>query len=271
MKHRIIQFLVTVSMLSLSLSSVAVSADNQFLDDHWRRQAGERSKSPPSPPAPTTRAMPQAVVPASAAQQGQLIPAVVGLPPVPSVQQSYRIGPNDVIRIQVFQVEELNSEERVSETGQIVMPLIGTLKVAGMTPQEAGAHIAAILRKDYIQNPQVDVYVKEAVSQQITVMGSVVKPGVFPISGQTTLLQAIALAQGVTPLAKESEVILFRKDGSGTPVAYVVDVGAVQKGELTDPVLIGDDRIVVPQSGTRVFIKGVADTLRGFVRPLGGY
>jgi polysaccharide export outer membrane protein len=203
---------------------------------------------------------------APAAPGGQLIPAVVGVPPTPPDSQSYRIGPNDVVKVQVFQVDELSSQERVNESGLIALPLIGAIQVGGLTAQEAEARIAAILAKDYLQNPQVDLYITESVNQQVTVMGSVQKPGVFPIPGQTTLLQALALGGGFTPLAKEDEVVVFRKDSAGQMLAYVVDVEAIQKGELADPVLVGNDRVIVPESGTQAFIKGVADTLRGFVR-----
>jgi polysaccharide export outer membrane protein len=263
--------LLTVLALS-GPAAPRAGSDNHFLDEPWQpaQRAAPRARDNAQAAPANQRAAP--AVPARggrsspAADAGQLVPAIVGLPPAPGAQQAYRIGSGDLIRIQVFQVDELSSEERVNEHGQIVMPLVGPVAVGGLTAQDAEGRIAAILGKDYLQNPQVDVYVKEAVSQQITVMGSVNKPGVFPISGQTTLLQAVALAQGFNPLAKESEVILFRKDEGGRPVAYIVDLVAVQRGELTDPPLVGDDRVVVPESGTAAFVKGVTDTLRGFVR-----
>ena len=216
-------------------------------------------------PEPSPRQTPAA--PAAAAKGGApLIPAVVGLPPEVDPDTTYRIAPDDQIEIKVFQVDELSTKERVSEKGTIVMPLVGPVTVGGLTPDEAEKLIATTLGRDYLQDPHVDIDVVKATGQQITVTGSVKKPGVFPISGQTTLLQAIALAEGPERVANREEIVIFRPDASGQGRAYVVDLEAVQRGEIQDPVLVGNDRVVVPESGTAVFIKGLADTLRGFVR-----
>lgn len=258
--------------LGLSLACQTVGAeDNQFIDDYWMKKGAVRGaqRAAPGPSAETDGRAGAPVRPGGGSVadggRGDPVPAVKGLPPDPGAGGIQRIAPSDLLKVQVFQVEELSSEERVNDEGQIVMPLIGAVKVAGLTPQDAEARIAAILGRDYLQDPQVDVYVKESTNQQVTVMGSVKKPGVFPIAGRTTLLQAIALAEGADPLAKEEEVVVFRADPSGSMLAYVVDVEAIKRGESQDPILAGDDRVVVPKSGTAVFLKGLTDSLRGFV------
>ena len=200
------------------------------------------------------------------AGKGLIVPAVVGLPPDPGASSTYRIGPHDLIKIEVFQVEELSSDERVSEEGFIVMHLIGQIQVGGLTPREAEQKLAGVLGRDYLQDPQVNLFVAEYASQNVTVAGAVNEQGVFPLKGRTTLLQAIAMAGGVDPLANDEEVILFRGQGTATAQAYVINLAKIQEGALSDPVMIGDDRVVVPKSGSAVFLKGVADTLRGFVR-----
>jgi polysaccharide export outer membrane protein len=201
-----------------------------------------------------------------------VVPATVGIPPNPGNRTTYRIGPDDLLEIEVFEVEELSSEERVSEDGFIVMSLIGAVQVGGLTPREAERRIADILGKSYLQNPQVNVFVSEYASQDVTVTGTVKEPGVYPIKGRTTLLQAIAMAGGIDELANDEEVIIFRGQGTPAATAYVVNLEEIQKGSLPDPVLVADDRVVVPKSGSAVFVKGVADTLRGFVRiPVLGY
>ena len=242
---------ITAAMPTVSCAS----GKNQLIDDFWMREkstpAPARSKAPATPTrsAPSTPRAPAAVSRGgtSATAQGgaDLVPAVQGLPPDPGDSGTYRLASGDIIKVQVFQVEELSSEERVSEDGEIVMPLIGPVRVGGMTPKAAEAHIAGILGTDYLQNPQVDIYVTESANQQITVMGSVNKPGVFPVAGRTTLLQAIALAEGTDRVAKEDEVVVFRPDSSGAMRAYVVDLRAIQRGDLADPVLVGEDRVVV--------------------------
>ena len=177
----------------------------------------------------------------------------------------YRIGPDDLLRVEVFQVAELSSQERVSDDGSIVMPLIGSVRVAGLTPKEAEDQIARLLEADYLQNPQVNIFVQEFASQKVTVSGSVEKPGVFPLQGRMTLTQAVALAGGLTDLADHKQVVLFRGQGTAAAQAYVIDVEQIDEGALEDPVVIGSDRVFVPKSGSAVFVKRVSETLRGFV------
>jgi polysaccharide export outer membrane protein len=205
-------------------------------------------------------------IPESGDTRGTLVPAVVGVPQTPAGTPVYVISPGDVLRVDVFQVEELSTEERVDDAGSIVMPLVGPLTVAGLTPAQAEAKIAAALQQDYLQNPQVNVFVAEYANMKVTVGGAVNKPGVFQLTGTTTLMEAIAQAEGVTNLANTSEVIVFRKPQDQPVSAYVIDLAKVEKGQLTDPVLLGSDKVIVPESGSAAFVKGVADTLRGFVR-----
>lgn len=204
----------------------------------------------------------QAAAPADVA-----VPVVEGIPPDPVTANNYRIGEHDLLKVEVFQVSELSSEERVSEDGTIVMPLIGPVKVGSLTPKEAEDRIAGLLGETYLQNPQVNIFVKEYASQKVTVTGSVKSPGVFPLTGHTTLLQAVALAGGVDELANSKGVILFRGN-AGNARAYVLNLTKIQEGSLPDPSVVGDDRIVVPKSGSAKIIKNVTDTLRGFIRPM---
>jgi polysaccharide export outer membrane protein len=182
------------------------------------------------------------------------------------VGTTHRITAGDVLEVKVFQADELTTTQRVSDAGTVGLPLIGTVPVAGLTADEAGRRIATALAKDYLQNPQVDVFVSEFADLEVSVGGEVNKPGVFPIRGRTTLLEAIALAGGTTRRAKDEEVIVFRAKPSDAGIdAYVVNLKQVQRGELRDPLLAANDKIVVPQSGSRVFLEDVRDTLRGFV------
>ena len=192
------------------------------------------------------------------------VPAVVGIPTAPGPLRAYRIGPHDLLRIEVFQVGDLTTEKRVNEGGSILMPLIGNVKVGGLTPMEAEQAIAGRLEERYLDNPQVSVSVTESSSQRVTVTGQVKKPGVFPLVGETTLMQAIAMAGGLDEVAKKEEIIVFRKQERGGVNAYVVDLVSIEEGKLTDPVMITDDRVVVPKSGMAVFTRGVGNVLTGW-------
>ena len=116
------------------------------------------------------------------------------LPSKADSHYEYRIGSHDVLEIEVFQVEELSKATRVNSSGYISVPLIGKVMVGGLTVGEAEQRIAEALAKDYLQDPQVSIFVKEYESQKFTVEGEVKEPGVFPIKGPTSLLQAIAMA-----------------------------------------------------------------------------
>jgi polysaccharide biosynthesis/export protein len=199
------------------------------------------------------------------ALKGDFVPAVVGIPADPGPERAYRIGPYDLLKIQVFQANELSSEVRVDDAGFVVMPLIGTVKVGGLTPAEAEQSIADKLGQNYLQNPQVRIFVAEYASQKVTVIGQVKKPGVFPVAGRTTLMQAIALAGGLDDVAKKEEIVVFRKQPTGSVNAYVVNMESIEEGTLTDPVIVGDDRIVVPKSGTAVLSKAIGNILSGWM------
>jgi len=190
------------------------------------------------------------------------------LEPLPATirgHQQYRIGAGDLLEIEVFQVPELTSQERVNVKGIATLPLIGRVRLGGLSTAEAEREIAARLEKEFLQDPQVNVHIKEYASQRVTVAGAVKKPGVYPVKGSLTLMQAIALAQGMTPLAAGDKVLVFRVDSAGTPQTYAVDLDKIQRGQDADPTILANDRIVVPESGSMALIKGVTDTLRGFV------
>ena len=218
-------------------------------------------------PAAATSANPATVAPGDpqTALKGDFVPAVVGIPADPGPERAYRIGPYDLLKIQVFQVDALSSEVRVDDAGLVVMPLIGAVKVGGLTPAEAEQDIAHKLGQSYLQNPQVRIFVSEYASQKVTVIGRVKKPGVFPVGGKTTLMQAIALAGGLDDVAKKEEIVVFRKQPTGSVNAYVVNMEAIEEGTLADPVIVGDDRIVVPKSGAAVFRQTVNNILTGWV------
>jgi polysaccharide export outer membrane protein len=179
-------------------------------------------------------------------------------------QSDYRIGPLDLLEITVFQVEDLSRRVRVNSSGQISLPLIGAVRAGGRTVAELERDIAAALAEHYLRDPQVTVFVEEFTSQRVTVEGAVRKPGIFPITGRTTLLQAIALSEGFSDLADEETVVVFRTI-EGKRMAALFDVRAIRAGAAEDPVLYGDDIVVVERSGPRSLLRGIVDTLRGFV------
>jgi polysaccharide export outer membrane protein len=182
-----------------------------------------------------------------------------GLPAPDATQSSqlvneYRIGPMDLLNINVFGVTDLTQEVRVDSLGNITMPLIRSVHAGGRTPGELQDEIAAKLSSGYLQSPQVSVFVKEYTSQRITVEGAVEKPGVFPIMGPTTLLQAIATSGGLQDMADRKGVVIFRTI-NGQKMGAVYDVNAISHGAVDDPMLYRDDLVVVEQSGSRTRLR----------------
>ena len=114
--------------------------------------------------------------------------------------------------------------------------------------------MTALYEKDYLRNPQVSIFIKEFTSQRITVEGAVNKPGVYPIKGQTSLLQAIAIAGGQGQLSDMSQVMLFRAE-KGEKKSMKYDVVRIRAGEIEDPVLVNDDVVVVNRSASRAALK----------------
>lgn len=171
-----------------------------------------------------------------------------GISPVSPRPTEYLIGVGDKLSVRVFQVEDLSFEELVVDTsGNIQMPLIGAISGAGRTAGEMSIDIANRLSAQYLRNPQVTVTVTEAASQKITVDGAVTKPGVYVMRGSTTLLQAVAMAEGPTRVADLSKVAVFRTIDGQRSVA-VFDLGAIRQGRESDPPVLGDDVIVVDAS-----------------------
>lgn len=160
----------------------------------------------------------------------------------------YRIGVGDKLDVRVFQVADLSFAELVVDTsGNINLPLIGAVRSAGRTAGEMSTDIAERLSARYLRDPQVTVTVKEAASQKITVDGAVIKPGVYEMRGSTSLLQAVAMAEGPTRVADLSKVAVFRSIDGRRSVA-IFDLGAIRQGRASDPQVLGDDVIVVDTS-----------------------
>ena len=166
----------------------------------------------------------------------------------------YRVGPQDLIEITVFQVPDLSRTVRVNSGGQISLPLIGVVQAGGLTIQQLEAEIGRKLSEKYLQNPQVTAFVKEFTSQRVTLEGAVAKPGIYPLTGRTTLLQAIAMSGGLDKLADPRGIVVFRQI-SGKKMGAVFDLRNIRTGKDEDPLIYGDDIIVVEQSGSKTALR----------------
>ena len=167
----------------------------------------------------------------------------------------YRIGAQDLLQVSVFGVKDLDKDVRVNSNGQISLPLVGAIMAGGRTIPELESELAKKYADGFLQKPQVTVFIKEFTSQRITVEGAVNKPGIYPITGKTTLLQAIALAAGVDDKIADLGGIVVMRQVGGRKQAAVFDLRQVRKGNIEDPQLYGDDVIVVEQSGSKTAFR----------------
>ncbi|UWX04066.1 SLBB domain-containing protein [Pseudoxanthomonas sp. NC8] len=125
---------------------------------------------------------------------------------------------------------------------------------------ELERELTRLYAASYLQDPQITVFVTEFASQRITLEGAVKQPGIYPLTGKTTLLQSIAIAQGLDPLADQRAVVLFRQI-DGKKMAAVYDIRELRSGAIEDPLLYGDDIVVVEQSGSKTALRRFVESV----------
>lgn len=173
------------------------------------------------------------------------------------------ITPLDHLSVTVFREPDLSVVDvTVDESGRIILPMVGAVSAAGKSTEALSNEISGSLRK-YLKSPQVAVTVKQAASRRVTVTGSVVQPGVYPIEGRLTLLQAVALAQGPSQVASLDETLIFRTR-NGQRQAARFNLGAIAKGKAEDPEVISGDTVAIGSSGLKTAWRDVLLTLRSF-------
>lgn len=163
----------------------------------------------------------------------------------------YVLQPQDVIKVHVFQEEDINKQGEVGISGDhtVTLPMIGTISLKGKTRVQAEELIRALYDKDYIINPTVTVTVQKYSDRSVNVTGQVNEAGrvQFPPEKGLTIFEAITLAGGYTRLADLRKVKLTTKNGDGEPEQKLVDVDAIMKGNARDVPLRVGDSISVPE------------------------
>jgi polysaccharide export outer membrane protein len=183
----------------------------------------------------------------------------------------YRIGALDTLDVSVFQEPDISAKAlQVNAAGQIALPLVGTVEAKGKTPAELSTELQQLLGARYLRNPQVTVTVAASVSQKVSVQGEVTEPGVFPLTGPTTLLDVLSMAKGETDVAALNQVVVFRTI-KGERMGAVFDVPSIRRGQAADPVIQGSDLVVVGYSSAKRFWKNIISAAPVFsvFRPVG--
>ncbi len=197
--------------------------------------------------------------------------------------QDYQVGPEDQLDIVVYGQDALNRTLRVNGQGEIVMPLVGAVKVAGLTTPEIQRRLSDLYNANYLVNPQITVQVKEFRHQRVAVTGAVNKPGSYELIGPRTLLEVLAMAGGITNqgqtasggaqagdvvnlIRHENAADLGKKTQTGAkqPIApksetMVIDLRRLLSGQEPQLNLMvrGGDEVYVPFAGTAYVLGAV--------------
>jgi polysaccharide export outer membrane protein len=173
--------------------------------------------------------------------------ALAGLGLAKDNTADYLLGPGDTIRIQVFQNPDLTLETRVTESGTITYPLIGSVNVGSITPSDAEKRIANQLKEGgFVQQPQVTVVLLQNRGNQVSVLGLVNRPGRFPLETfNTRLTEMLAMAGGISPSGADTVIIVGLRNGK--PMRKEIDIVGLflDKGMAEDITVSGGDVIYV--------------------------
>jgi polysaccharide export outer membrane protein len=162
---------------------------------------------------------------------------------------NYRLSPNDLIYVKVFQEDDLNSTLRISEDGTIIFPLIGSVKIAGDSVETASRTIRDLLDARFLVNPQVTLTVLGYANRHITLLGQVQKPGDYNLrdQGSVSLLQAVGMAGGFTRLANSANIIV-KRNVDGTEKIVHLNGKTMASDDHSEPfVILPGDTITVTE------------------------
>lgn len=187
--------------------------------------------------------------------------------------KTYTLQEGDVLEVKFFYNPELNEREAIRPDGMISLQLIDDVAAAGLTPLELDRLLTEMYSK-IIRQPAVTVIVKEFSGQKVYIGGEVNTPGLIPISGKLTALQAILQANGFKNTAEPSSVVILRNQGTATPQFIVADLSEVLKANAlqNDVPLRPYDIVIVPMTTIGkmdLFVEQYIDKLLPISRSIG--
>jgi polysaccharide export outer membrane protein len=172
--------------------------------------------------------------------------AATATPASGGASQDYRIGAGDLLKVSVFGSPELSTDARVAESGTITMPLIGAVNVAGLSNAETERTLAQrFVDGGFLRQPQVSVLIVEYMSQKVSVLGHVSKPGQYALRASSNVMDILAEAGGVIAQTAGDFATLMRSDGTKLDL----NLDALFRGDPTQNVAVkGGDRLFVPRA-----------------------
>jgi polysaccharide biosynthesis/export protein len=167
------------------------------------------------------------------------------------------IGAGDLVEMSVFDTPELSGKLRVSNTGDVILPLVGSVHLQGLKAEEAQALIRQkFVDGGFLKDPQVTLFISEYSSGNVSVVGEVHKPGIYPAFGAHRLLEYLSLAEGLTPLAGTS-IVITHSDHPDQPQRVKITAGAAPQ-PANNPEILPGDTIFVQRTGIIYVVGDVA-------------
>jgi len=165
-----------------------------------------------------------------------------------------------VLAVSVWGQTDLSRDYPVDQQGFVQFPLVGRVRAAGLTTRALAEHLTELLGKDYLVNPQVSVSVKEYLSQKVQVLGEAGKPGLFYLSGPTTLLEILSRAEGLAKGAGKQLILVRRQQSSAGPATgntiLRFDFDRIQRGDASENVLLQDQDLIFVPKAHAYFVLG---------------
>ncbi|MBE1424831.1 polysaccharide export outer membrane protein [Desulfomicrobium macestii] len=179
--------------------------------------------------------------------------------------EDYVLDGGDLIQVSIFEAPDLNTEARVSARGEVSLPLLNTVRIAGLAVRDAELHIEQLYRENYLQDPHITIFVKEQFGSKVTMMGALNKPGTYDYFSRMYLMDFLAIAEGLSDAA--GRVVQVRRKGrqDEAPQSLLIDLDQMVKegNEELNVAINGGDVIYVPEAGS-VYVDGA-------VRKAGSY
>jgi len=192
--------------------------------------------------------------------RGLLLVIALLLFSLPVFAEEYIIGEGDLLRISVYDNPDLTTETRVSGHGKITLPLIGEVDVSDKTASAAQRLIADKLLDGYIKNPQVSVFISEYRSQKVNTIGEFGKPGLIELRGNSSLMEVISNAGGLTSNASDTLIIKRKSLKPNKPedeITIVVDVNKlIEQGDSSTNMMVKDGDSIYAPKASFVYING---------------
>lgn len=177
----------------------------------------------------------------------------------------YKISVNDKLYISVWRVPDLSLEFTVGPDGKISFPLIGEIEAANRTLSDLKTEITEKL-KEYVEDPQVSVMVREFAGNKLIVMGEVKSPGIYKFVGKATIMEVLALAGGFTDRAKSASIVIVREpdDPKRDKKLIVAHIKSILKGDLSKNIEVKPDDIIYV---TRTFVSNTKEFYDNWIVP----